>query len=127
MNSTARAKVSWAVLVLLAAAVWSVASSASADSPYVVGYYGYPSWSVYGREHIPYFAKHPPVYYSYPVPRAYGFSPYAYPPGTTTPELLPARPAVFRTSPYRPRAVSAPAPVEKPRPKPLRIKNPYID
>jgi hypothetical protein len=31
---------------------------------------------------------HPPVYYSYPVPRAYGWSPWAYPPGTMTPEIL---------------------------------------
>ena len=126
MNLTARAEVSWAVLLLVGAAVWTVASSAKAESPYVAGYYGYPSWSVYGREHIPYFALHPPVYYSYPVPRAYGFSPYAYPPGTTTPELLPLRPAVFRTSSLRPAAATK-APVEEPRPKPLRIKNPYVD
>jgi hypothetical protein len=31
---------------------------------------------------------HPPVYYSYPVPRPYGYSPYAYPPGVMTPEIL---------------------------------------
>ena len=126
MSLTARAKLFWAVLLLVGAAVWAVASSAKAESPYVVGHYGYPSWSVYGREYIPYFALHPPVYYSYPVPRAYGFSPYAYPPGTTTPELLPLRPAVFRTSSVRPAAPTK-APVEEPRPKPLRIKNPYVD
>jgi hypothetical protein len=35
----------------------------------------------------PYFALHPPVYYSCPVPRSYGYSPYAYPPCVQTPEV----------------------------------------
>lgn len=37
---------------------------------------------------LPYFALHPPVYYSYPVPRTYGYSPFAYPPNVMTPELV---------------------------------------
>jgi hypothetical protein len=50
---------------------------------------GYGPWyPMYTREYVPYFAMHPPVYYSYPVPRPYGFSPYAYPPGVMTPEIL---------------------------------------
>ena len=127
MNSTASARVFWAVLLAMGAAVWMTASSAEAQSPYVPGFHGYPGWSVYGREHVPYFAKHPPVYYSYPVPRAYGFSPYAYPPGTPTPELLPLRPAaVFPTSSVGPTA-RAKAPAEKPRPEPLTIKNPHVN
>ena len=36
---------------------------------------------------VPYFAAHPPVYYSYPVPRTYGYSPFAYPPYVMTPEV----------------------------------------
>jgi hypothetical protein len=40
----------------------------------------------------PYFAIHPPVYYSYPVPRTYGYSPYAYPGTVMTPDL--AKPPV---------------------------------
>ena len=36
----------------------------------------------------PYFAIHPPVYYSYPVPRSYGYSPFAYPGIVATPEVL---------------------------------------
>jgi hypothetical protein len=36
---------------------------------------------------LPYFALHPPVYYSCPVPRTYGYSPFAYPPGVMTPEF----------------------------------------
>lgn len=38
---------------------------------------------------IPYFAEHPPVYYSHIVPRTYGQSPYAYWPGPFTPTLTP--------------------------------------
>ena len=37
---------------------------------------------------VPYFALHPPVYYSYPVPRTYGYSPFAYPPYVMTPEIV---------------------------------------
>ena len=36
----------------------------------------------------PYFAIHPPVYYSQPVPRTYGYSPYAYPGTMQTPEIV---------------------------------------
>jgi hypothetical protein len=50
--------------------------------------WGYGSCSWYTREYVPYYAMHPPVYYSYPVPRAYGWSPFAYPPGVMTPEIL---------------------------------------
>ncbi len=35
----------------------------------------------------PYFALHPPVYYSCPVPRSYGYSPFAYPPCVQTPQV----------------------------------------
>ncbi len=36
---------------------------------------------------VPYFAAHPPVYYSMPVPRTYGYSPFAYTPDTRTPDV----------------------------------------
>jgi hypothetical protein len=43
--------------------------------------YGFPGdW-----RRIPFFALHPPVYYSYPVARPYGYSPFAYPGWVTTP------------------------------------------
>lgn len=35
----------------------------------------------------PYFARHPPVYYSHIVPRPYGISPYAAPPGIVPTEM----------------------------------------
>lgn len=37
----------------------------------------------------PYFALHPPVYYSQPVARSYGYSPFAYPGSVQTPEVVP--------------------------------------
>src|ERR1700742_789907 len=37
---------------------------------------------------VPYYALHPPVYYSYPVPRTYGYSPFAYPPSVMTPDVV---------------------------------------
>ena len=36
----------------------------------------------------PYFALHPPVYYSGPVPRSYGYSPFPYPGTIRTPEVV---------------------------------------
>ena len=40
-----------------------------------------------GFEEPPYFAKFPPVYYSHPVARPYGISPYAVPPGVMPVEM----------------------------------------
>lgn len=54
------------------------------------GYGGY--YNVYSTESVPYYALHPPVYYSFPVPRTYGYSPFAYPPGTMTPDYVPGLP-----------------------------------
>ncbi len=41
----------------------------------------------------PYFSLHPPVYYSAPVARTYGYSPFAYPGYVRTPEVPVAKPA----------------------------------
>lgn len=51
--------------------------------------YGYGSLYQNLDYKIPYFAAYPPVYYSYIVARPYGYSPFAYPPGTRTPEIAP--------------------------------------
>jgi hypothetical protein len=53
------------------------------------------SGSLYGLGYVPvppYFALHPPVYYSYPVPRTYGYSPFAYPRTVMTPEYRAPQP-----------------------------------
>lgn len=77
----------------LAAAI-ALGSQASADSYGPVGFgpggvYAFNLASLYRGldQRIPYFAAHPPVYYSYPVPRTYGYSPFAYPPNARTPDL----------------------------------------
>lgn len=94
--------------------------------PYRSGYYGYYHSGTYAREYIPYFAQHPPVYYSYPVARPYGYSPYPYPPGYSTPELYEPRPALIRNQ-----HVTIKRPVqsaeESEEPTPLRIINPYVE
>ncbi len=105
------------------------AASLSLSSTALAGSYGYCAhYSLYGREYIPYFSQHPPVYYSYPVPRPYGWSPYAYPPGVMTPPAkMPqaVQPAVFR-NPYVDDAIKKPEPKGKTaRVKPRVIENPY--
>jgi hypothetical protein len=45
------------------------------------GYGGVGNSYFFNQQSVPYFALHPPVYYSCPVPRPYGFSPFALPPG----------------------------------------------
>lgn len=48
----------------------------------------------------PYFALHPPVYYSQPVARTYGYSPFAYPGSTPTPAVAPIPTAKVITNPH---------------------------
>jgi len=78
---------------------------------------------------VPYFAEHPPVYYSYPVARTYGYSPYASPPTYTVPEVR-AEPVIIEnphvkakptSTKVEDRAADHRRPVE-----PLVIYNPYV-
>jgi hypothetical protein len=68
-----------------------------------LGYGGY--WDI-GRlyqvlsQNVPYYSAFPPVYYSVPVPRSYGYSPFAYPPGTMTPEVVETVAAQEIVNPY---------------------------
>lgn len=74
-----------------------MATPASAQLTHGYGGYGNygPQWfgnfeSPYATGRIPtppYFALHPPVYYSYAVPRSYGYSPFAYPGTVRTPDV----------------------------------------
>jgi hypothetical protein len=85
---------------------------------------------------LPYFALHPPVYYSDVVPRTYGYSPFAYPPGTMTPDLACLAQPVTINNPYVPAAPPAatPSTVANPdrsasvqqAPEPLVIVNPFV-
>lgn len=99
------------------------------------------SRSVYTREHVPYFALHPPVYYTGPVGRPYGWGPFAYPAWVETPLVEPPRPMVIQ-NPYvvgfgrrwerKPIGVGETG-IEKPSAssgrtsQPIRIANPYMD
>jgi hypothetical protein len=52
------------------------------------------------QQELPFYAKFPPVYYSYPVARTYGWSPFAYPPGIMTPDPLGAAQPLEIVNPY---------------------------
>ena len=92
--------------------------------PYGGGLYGDGWPGLYVQERLPYFALYPPVYYSHPVARPYGYSPFAYPPGTITPDVVRPQPLMVVN-----RFVAQSAAIEKPTKTagPLRIRNPYVD
>jgi len=119
-------------LTLAVAAAASLAGS-SAKAQYFggggFGGYGFGSgipYNVYVQDSMPYFAMYPPVYYSHPVPRPYGFSPFAYPPGMATPNgvvlysstVMPNRQARYRVKPQTTVGKTAAAP--------LVIENPFV-
>ena len=91
---------------------------------------GYSSPYAMGRIPTPpYFALHPPVYYSHPVPRTYGYSPFAYPGIVATPEIVAAPVPAEVINPHV--TPSAKASVEKietrtAQAKPKMIVNPFV-
>ena len=95
-------------VVIVAAALWGMsaceAQAQAGGTPYALGY-GFFGNGLYGSmitQPPPYYAIFPPVYYSYPVARPYGYSPFAYPPGFVTPES-PRVQAKEVVNPYVPR------------------------
>jgi hypothetical protein len=100
------------------------------------GDYGWDLADLYRElyNNLPFFALHPPVYYSEPVPRTYGYSPFAYPPGTMTPEIVGEPQPVTINNPYVPAAkpVSVEAKASdrsasnRQAPEPLVIVNPFV-
>ncbi len=93
------------ILVLTALAIALLAASPTQAGDYGCGSY---LWSspyptslapLHGVGAIPlppYFALHPPVYYEMPVPRTYGYSPWAYPPYVMTPEISEPVPEIIQ-------------------------------
>jgi hypothetical protein len=84
-------------------------------------------------DNVPYFALHPPVYYSHPVPRTYGYSPFAYGPWVMTPDAAHAPQPLTIINPYVPDANQKSAIEASDRstaistqPEPLVIINPYV-
>jgi len=100
------------------------------------GYGAFDVGRLYGvlAQNVPYFAAFPPVYYSAPVPRTYGYSPFAYPPGVRTPDLPAAVVAQEILNPYVPVStesekidqVTQASEVPRSSTQPLAIVNPYV-
>jgi hypothetical protein len=103
-------RVIWALVALsVACALPNVA--VAADGLYF-SWGGWTPWtylppSIYVQERSPYFALHPPVYYSYPVQRPYGYLPYPYLPGPLTHGVSRYRPTVG-LGPYIPEQPGVP-------------------
>ena len=93
--------------------------------PYAPGYGCYPYQSYNLGDPPPYFALHPPVYYSYRVARTYGYSPFAYPPGVLTPGSEPPRPALVQ-NPYASSEASGTEEGQRAG-QPQRIDNPFVE
>jgi hypothetical protein len=91
--------------------------------PYVWSGWGY-GWLSCSTDTAPYFALHPPVYYSYHVARTYGYSPFAYPPDVLTPGSEPPRSTIAQNA-------YPPGPGETSEAQqgrlPLRIENPFVE
>ena len=104
-------------VVLLAASLQASQASAQIGAgAYGLGFFNYSQYGNGGNYRIPYYALFPPVYYSYPVARTYGYSPFAYPPGTITPAAPPKVAAVDYINPFvyeTGRDGATPAPVGK--------------
>ncbi len=96
---------------------------ASSCGPWGFGYYPWASY--YSQDTVPYYALHPPVYYSYPVPRTYGYSPFPYPPCVLTPEVPSPEPKIIRNQ-YVPRPAAPESQTDRVTQRPLRIRNPYV-
>lgn len=130
---------------LAPACLWASASAhAQCGAGYGLGVYG-GFWDIgrlYGllADEVPYYAAFPPVYYSHPVPRTYGYSPFAYPPGVMTPDVEMVEPQVIENPYYKGEEAPLPQPdetsggapavdqttsVAKPG-VPLVIINPYV-
>lgn len=126
-----------AVLMTAAALAWGIAPAAKACNGYGYGGYGWDcgmGWLYQSLQYnVPHFAAFPPVYYSYPVPRTYGYSPFAYPPGVMTPEVSVApepleiiNPHVPSTDSDKPAKKADTMAAAKRQPEPLVILNPYV-
>jgi hypothetical protein len=125
-------------LLALIALVAVLSMSASAHAQICGGGYGcgYGDGYLYSSldYNVPYYAAHPPVYYSYPVPRTYGYSPFAYPPYVMTPDVEGESVPLEITNPYVPstkqdkstQPADSTAALSSDHVEPLVIINPYV-
>jgi hypothetical protein len=130
------------ILLVLVAAMFTGANANACDGNCYGGGGGWDGGWGWGALYnsldynVPYFAAHPPVYYSYPVPRTYGYSPFAYPPGVMTPEVqMGAEAPVEIINPYVPSSQqtsddksdqTATTSNAQAQPEPLVIMNPFV-
>jgi hypothetical protein len=103
----------------LAAAVGNLQAQAPC-SPGMAYFLGYP-YDQFRLQNIPFYSLYPPVYYSQPVARPYGYSPFAYPPGFTTPEPVAVEAPKVMVNPHVPSAQPTKSSVAA-----LRIVNPHV-
>lgn len=114
-------------------------AEAQADSPCInggYGWYGHGPGGVFEKPYAmgriptpPYFAIHPPVYYSHVVPRTYGYSPFAYPGTFRTPEATETKPVEI-INPHVPEESTRVEPGDDQTAvvrAPLRIQNPFVE
>ena len=126
---------------LLPAALAAILLPAAAQAQYPFGGYGYGGWGQmnYGQGYYvgsgrvpPYFALHPPVYYSHEViRRPMGVSPFAYPSWYAPPSQQAAAAAAYQAPPpmlvENPYVKKAPATnVSTELPASLEVANPYV-
>jgi hypothetical protein len=136
-EATMKSAIRFALFAAVAAAIALAAETASAQEVgiryYTGDQYGFGLDRAYASGRIPtppYFAIHPPVYYSYPVPRTYGYTPWAYPSYVMTPEIkAPVAPAMFENPHVKPETTSTPKKMKSASHKaaaPQVIDNPYV-
>ncbi len=96
--------------------------------------YGWPYSGSYGLfsnpldlEKLPYFALFPPVYYSRPVPRAYGYTPFAsLPEQATVAEIRTTQPLVLNNSFVAATGIGCEGRASQ-DPGPQIVRNPFVD
>jgi hypothetical protein len=108
--NTKRILISLGCAVALAFARSACGQYVTYGSPYAPAYWGCGYQTTCHDSHVPYFALHPPVYYSYRVARTYGYSPFAYPPD------------VYLSNEGETSGLQQPG-----QPLPLRIDNPFVE
>lgn len=77
------------------------------------------------NDDVPYFAAHPPVYYSHVVARPYGWSPFPYPLDSLWLTREPAPQPKLIVNRFVPQAASPQVSASQSR-SPLRIVNPFV-
>jgi hypothetical protein len=121
-------------LVFVALAMFVAPAAQACDGGCGCGWdYGYGYLYNILRYEVPHFAAFPPVYYSYPVPRTYGYGPFAYPPYVRTPDIVAEAEPVTIINPHVPKSDKETAKPKVDRtaaagahPEPLVVVNPFV-